>query len=152
MSLLFAGCPIHKGEEIKVAEKCFNCEYFLGKVNLCYTVDRWCSHPEIGKRLDKIREVITPPIKFPPDEVYGLPDWKEKIKERTIKWISLEAEVMSEIQEMIEDKKISKDEWHTFLKKIVEEYGTKDMLRNLERQLSLLEFLGQIIKKERKEI
>lgn len=57
MSLLFAGCPIHKGE-ISVEEKCFNCEYFLGKQFLFYTVDRWCSHPEIANRLDKIRKKV----------------------------------------------------------------------------------------------
>lgn len=49
MSLLFAGCPIHKGEEIKVAEKCFNCEYFR-KSGLYYGVKRFCYHPEIQKR------------------------------------------------------------------------------------------------------
>jgi len=135
MSLLFAGCPIHEGE-ISVEEKCFNCKYFLGKQFIFYTVDRWCSHPEITKRLGKMKVIMI----------------DEEIKEKTIKWISLEAEVMTKIQEMIKDKKIDKNDWHSFLKKIVKEYGTIDMLKNLERQLSLLEFLGQIIKTEREEV
>jgi len=46
--LLFAGCPIHKGE-ISVEEKCFNCKYFR-RSGLYYGVKRFCFHPKIQER------------------------------------------------------------------------------------------------------
>jgi len=73
----------------------------------------------------------------------------EELKEKTIKWICLEAEIMTKVYKMIENEKIDKDEWHIFLKKTIEKYGTKDMLINFERYISFLEFLGQTIKTER---
>jgi len=46
MSLLFAGCPLNVGKEIKV-ETCFKCKYFTGKQNIFYGVKRFCSYPKI---------------------------------------------------------------------------------------------------------
>lgn len=74
----------------------------------------------------------------------------KEIKEKTIKWLSLESEVMIEVQKMIKDKKIDVNEWHSFLKKAIEKYGTIDMQINFERYLSFFKFLGEMAKVERK--